>query len=372
IICAGDFAQLPPVGGYPLYEVFMHPGGARMSRYEQESRIGRALWCQFLTVVILTENMRQTIQSEDDAKLRKALTNMRYCECTKEDLKFLRTLVAKSDDPTRSLSNDRFRNTAVITAWNLQKDRINQLGSQRFASETGQALKNFCSVDSLATSSTRSRKKSKAHAENPAKLTTALQRAIWQCQHSESEHVAGVLSLCKGLPVVLRYNDATELCMTKGQEAMVLDWDSNKSTTGEDILQTLYVKLINPPKVITIRGLPENVVPIVRRSSSVTCVLPNGTTVSLRRSQVPILPNFAMTDYASQGKTRKFNVVDLHNCKNHLSFYTCLSRSTSAENTILIQGFDEGKITGGKMVKYLRAELRELEMLDNINKYLLE
>ena len=78
-----------------------------------------------------------------------------------------------------------------------------------------------------------------------------------------------------------------------------------------------------------------------------------------------MLPNFAMTDYTSQGKTRTFNVVDLSSTRSHQSYYTALSRSASATGTVILQGFDTYKITGGAS-GVLRQEFRELEMLDDI------
>ncbi|KAF8875567.1 hypothetical protein BD779DRAFT_1450055 [Infundibulicybe gibba] len=74
-----------------------------------------------------------------------------------------------------------------------------------------------------------------------------------------------------------------------------------------------------------------------------------------------------MTDYASQGKTRTHNVVDLNNCYLHQSYYTALSRSASAAGTIILQGFDAKKITGGASGA-LRQEFRELEFLDEITR----
>jgi hypothetical protein len=79
------------------------------------------------------------------------------------------------------------------------------------------------------------------------------------------------------------------------------------------------------------------------------------------------LPNFAMTDYSSQGRTRPENIVDLSNCRNHQSYYTCLSRSASADGTIILQGFDARQITGGAS-GYLRQEFRDLELLDEITR----
>ena len=89
--------------------------------------------------------------------------------------------------------------------------------------------------------------------------------------------------------------------MTKGAEGTVVNWQSIKGTAGQNVLDTLFVKLKNPPKSIQIEGLPENVVPITRHITSTICVLPNDETISISRDQALVLPNFAMTDYASQG-----------------------------------------------------------------------
>jgi len=78
-----------------------------------------------------------------------------------------------------------------------------------------------------------------------------------------------------------------------------------------------------------------------------------------------VLPNFSMTDYAAQGKTRPFNIVELNNCKSAQSYYTCLSRSASADGTIIVQGFDARKIMKG-ISGFLRQEFRELILLDEI------
>ncbi|KAJ7733485.1 hypothetical protein B0H16DRAFT_1254735, partial [Mycena metata] len=74
-----------------------------------------------------------------------------------------------------------------------------------------------------------------------------------------------------------------------------------------------------------------------------------------------------MTDYASQGKSREENVVDLTNCRDHRAYYVALSRGKSAKGTIILQNFDDKKITSG-MSGYLRQELRELETLDEITR----
>ena len=89
------------------------------------------------------------------------------------------------------------------------------------------------------------------------------------------------------------------------------------------VLDILFVKLDKPPHLIQIPRLPDNVVPIVKDKKTIQCTFPSDDKASLERQQVWVLPNFAMTDYASQGKTRPHNVVHLNSCTSHQSYYTC-------------------------------------------------
>lgn len=377
-IFAGDFAQLPPArSGAALYSGSV---GTRLT-YElnvaqQEAAIGKALWHQVTTVVILRQNMRQAQQSTDDNKLRNALENMRYKACTPEDIIFLRSRIAGKGPNDPKLAQKRFRNVSIITARNSQRDMINQLGCERFARENNQTLQSFYSIDRWKNPEDGRRKEVRGRPKktliDPIRktniLSPGLQRILWKQPHASSnKHVPARLDLCIGMPVMLKHNDATECCITKGAEATVVGWQTEQGPEGQTALETLFVELKNPPKTIKIDGLPDNVVPITRHTTATMCTLPNDDQISISRDQILVLPNFAMTDYASQGRTRPDNVVDLNNCGSHQSYYTCLSRSASADGTIIVQGFDPKMITGGAS-GYLRQEFRELELLDEITK----
>ena len=96
MIFAGDFAQLPPaVQGAALYS---HKVGRVIHRTysheKQQASIGKALWHQFTTVVILRQNMRQKSQTKKDAQLCTALENLRYRACTADDIKLIKSRVA--------------------------------------------------------------------------------------------------------------------------------------------------------------------------------------------------------------------------------------------------------------------------------------
>jgi hypothetical protein len=375
-IFAGDFAQLPPARtGASLYSGDVGTTvNAGQSVERQEAAIGKALWHQITTVVILRQNMRQALQTPEDAKLRIALENMRYKSCTSADIAFLRTRIAGRGPNDPKLAQKRFRNVSVITARNAQKDKINELGIARFAAENNQTLHSFYSIDRWRNPESKRKKgvrmQTKGSVIDPIRKTNVLspqlQRALWeQPPASCDKHIAGKLTLCVGLPIMIRHNEATECCITKGAEATVVSWQATKGPEGQQMLDTLFVKLKNPPKTVKIDGLPDNVVPLTRHTTAVTCVMPNDDEIPLSRDQVLVLPNFGMTDYSSQGRTRPDNVVDLNSCYNHQSYYTCLSRSATAAGTIIVQGFNPKIITGGAS-GYLRQEFRELEILDEI------
>ena len=205
------------------------------------------------------------------------------------------------------------------------------------------AINRFYSIDKLGNAGltrkkrgSRSSKKTSGNVDIPIDV----QKTLWDSSPHSSEHFPGKLSLCLGMPIMIRNNDATELCITKGQEAFVAGWDTIVMPNGLKTLETLFLELNNPPKDIELPHLPKNVIPMTRTSKKIKCFLPNDYEINIIRQQINVLPNFSMTDYASQGKTRPYNVVNLSHCKNFQSIYTCLSRSSSAAGTLIIQGLD--------------------------------
>ena len=374
MIFSGDFAQLPPaVGGENVSLYSRSIGSTSTDMKSQEEAIGKALWHQISTVVILRKNMRQNRQSNDDNKLRVALENMRYKACKPDDIVFLRTRISCNMPGRPSVCQESFRNVSIITGTNLHKDEINRLGALRFAHETGQSLTDFFSDDlPLATTQNRTEQGHGHHESSRVKrvseITDEMRTALWsQPPSSTDKHIAGKLSLCIGMPVMIRHNYATEICMTRGQEGFVLGWQSKRGSSGQQVIDTLFVKLKDPPTNVNVPGLPENVVPVYPTTTNIDAMLPNDEKIHIARTQVEVLINFAMTDFASQGKTRPWNVCDLNNLRSHQSYYTALSRSATAEGTLILQGFDPKVITG-RCSGALRQEFRELELLDEITR----
>lgn len=369
MVVAGDFAQLPPAKGQTLYSgQVAKEQHSRQCQADQENTLGLLVWHQFVVVVILKQNMRQQSSGAADASLRGALDRMRYKDCSLEDIAFLRTLIP-SHNPALNLADAIWKDVSVITALNVHKDQINVMNARRFAVERNTHLQYFYSVDKQVRTpaSVKLPNKSSSGDSRGVKLTENVQRLLWTSHPYSSDHIPGRLALCKGMPVMIRYNEATELCVTKGQEAIVKGWTSrdHPQYPGHLVLDVLFVELVRPPKPVQIPYLPVNVVPLTKITSSIKAVLPNDLTLNLSRQQVPVLLNFSMTDYASQGKTRDVNIVDLKHCRNHQAMYTCLSRGRFADRTVILRDFDVRKITGG-LSGFLREEFRSLALLDKI------
>jgi hypothetical protein len=127
---------------------------------------------------------------------------------------------------------------SIITALNIHKDEINRLGSSRFATETSQQLVDFFSEDAVASSHVdqtfKSRQKKMKGKQTRTILSNKTQQILWnQPPSTNDKSIPGKLSLCIGMPVIIRTNTATELCtITRGQEALVHSWQSSTGSQG--------------------------------------------------------------------------------------------------------------------------------------------
>ncbi|PPQ72163.1 hypothetical protein CVT24_002414 [Panaeolus cyanescens] len=368
IVLAGDFAQLPPPRGFSLYSREIHscsPGEKNYLEY-----LGKSTWLQFTTAVILKKNMRQSQMSEEDEKFRTCLQNMRMKACTSDDIRFLQTLIAEFNaDSLADVNMKEFRYAPILTALNSDKDLFNDILSDLFAEEFGENLHSFYSLDCLAPTRAERRARGKKAPSSKQKLSSDDQLRLWNQAPHTSNQIPGKLRLCIGMPVIIRYNVATELCITRGQEATVLGWTSSPVPGYRDLrtLDVLYVKLKDPPKTVRIPGLPDNVVPLGRQKNTIDARLPSDKFLHITRSQVPILPCFSITDFGAQGKGIERCRMDLLHSRNHQAMYVSLSRATSAKGVLILRDFPVDKITGG-LDGSLRQEFRELNYLDEITR----
>ncbi|KIY62691.1 hypothetical protein CYLTODRAFT_361086, partial [Cylindrobasidium torrendii FP15055 ss-10] len=349
-IFLGDFAQLPPVVGSSLYA--RNVGNYGKTEKEQSASLGKAIWHQVNRVVILRKNVRMSGNSFEDVKMRTALDNMRYKACTIEDLTFLRTLLHANPITKRSISDREFRNISVITPFHVYREEFNRLGAIRFASENGRTLMTFFSDDSPTEKKVQREERIRKGKPKPDRsFSEKLQDMLWSLPSNNNDSmIAGQISLCIDMPVMIRQNLATELNITKGQQGTVYAWTSGTGSRGQAVLETVFVLLQDPPTTIQFPNLPQNVVPVPTptEGTSITISLPDGSQVDVNRKQALIWPNFSMTGHCSQGMSRRYNPVFIDQCPTNNGIYTALSRSTCATGTLILRDFNmEEKLMGG-------------------------
>jgi hypothetical protein len=108
------------------------------------------------------------------------------------------------------------------------------------------------------------------HCIHQIKYQKAFKRNSGVCLTVHQNH-PGQLSLCIGMNVMIIHNQATECCVTNGAEATAVGQKSHVISEDKETLDTLFIKLTNPPKNIQLDGWPENVVPISKHTISVPC-----------------------------------------------------------------------------------------------------
>ena len=150
---------------------------------------------------------------------------MRYSACTEDDIRFLRTRIAGRRREQPHVAQRQFRDVAIICGRNSERDIINQLGSERFATDRNRPLVHFYSIDKWGKESKTHKGKRKIQFSNlheTDEIDAVSQNELWKLPPGSTEHFPGKLSLCVGMPIILKHNDATELCITNGQEGTVV------------------------------------------------------------------------------------------------------------------------------------------------------
>ena len=141
--------------------------------------------------------------SADDINFRTALKNMHYAACMSADIKLINSRVVSSSQNASLMEDPNFRNVPIITARNAIRDGINIAGCLRFATETNQALRMFHSLDTLK----RGKAKGKDHRSKDLNLDA--KQLLWSLLPCITEHIAGLLNFCIGMPVMLKHNEVT-------------------------------------------------------------------------------------------------------------------------------------------------------------------
>ena len=371
VILCGDLHQFPPVAcgkREPLY----YP----ISMDEPiPFQVGRRIYEEFSTVVILGEQMRVT-----DPTWRDFLDHLRHGRVESRHLKMLRTLLLKRQTPTPpptlppntaaepsiDFSTQPWVDASLITPRHAVRTRWNQAASQKWSADTKTRILICPALDTIK-GTPLTLEERYALASPPKGGRRRRDKGL-----PESVHLA------IGMKVMVTNNLQTDLDITNGARGVITDiiLNPDEPPMGEGSVVTLkhlpecvLVKLTRT-RAAALPNLEEGVIPI-KRVSTKTQIRVRGKARTVTRTQFPITGAYAFTDYRAQGQTIPYVVVDIASPPTSglslFNLYVALSRSSGRNTIRLLRDFDDNTFLQAHVPELVEEDER-LEELDIVTK----
>lgn len=363
VVFTGDFAQLKPVKGEAVYA---YNSSRRTSFRDATSQpamtslSGGWLWRQLNAVVILTRNIRQSLDPDYSALLSRVRTgtciqsqafNERSIktapgQLSDYDVLLRRTIGYQTRAGSLPHLRQSFRNAPIIVGKKFIRDRLNLTIVRFRAAESNQQVTLSHSVDTFQ----RSRVKG------------SLRKALWDLYAGDCENSWGKLPLFIGMRVMITTNLAILHSAVNGAEGIVRGFKMERRH-GVSTAKVVYVEIPGAGHIAP--GLPEDWVPIFPEKTSFKAkILRDGSTLkcNISRFQLPLTPAYCYTDYKAQGRSMDYAIVDLQSARTLQGVYVMLSRVRTLSGLAIMQPFMPSKIYG-RLSQELRDEMRRLEAL---------
>ena len=325
VLFSGDFHQLPPVKDRCLY----HQPNPHGSRLHQN---GFFLWREVTKkTVLLTEHYRAR-----NPKVYKVLDRIRCGQATQHDIELLQQRTfghARGPDQ----SNPKWQSAPLITPRNTVRHAWNNYASLRHTATTGNQIFISPAIDEGCPLSRN--------------------QMVWSCD-SDTGMLATWSVICMDAVSIVTANVAVELGVANGSRVVVKEVVPHPDDhQGWSRINDAIVKLSQPPLCVYVEVLEEESdigeyypgkpgwFPIMRKKAIVKTPKEFGTPVSFSRTQIPLTPAFAMSDYRVQGRGLNTFIVDLQRPPTGSlkleNIYVMLSRASNWEDISILRRFDE-------------------------------
>ena len=381
VVLCGDLHQFPPVAcgkREPLYYSNSLTDAVTL-------QVGRKLYEEFSTVVILREQMRIT-----DHIWRDFLGHLRYGRVEPRHLKMLRTLLLKRQAPDSSLTHSPcttlssspdphlnstgpintpidfsvqpWADAALITPCHAVRTRWNQAAAQKWCADSKTRLFVCPALDTI----------------KGLPLTLEERYALASPPKSgrrrRDKGLPESIQLTIGMKVMVTNNLQTDLDITNGARGVITDiilnpdeppLDEGSVVTLKYLPECILVKL-SRTRAAALPNLEEGVIPI-RRVSTKVQIHVRGKSQTVICTQYPITTAYSFTDYRAQGQTIPHVVVDIASPPTSglslFNLYVALSRSSGRNTIRLLRDFDDDTFLQAHVPELLEEDER-LEDLD--------
>ncbi|PSR77379.1 hypothetical protein PHLCEN_2v7930 [Hermanssonia centrifuga] len=371
VLLCGDFHQFTPVAKGPD-EYLFHP--ADLAEHSEQCVLGRRVYKEFSTVVILNQQMRVT-----DPVWRDLLVHLRKGEVKRAHIDCLRTLVISKSSAAVDFGVEPWKAVSLVTPRHAVRNMWNEHAARKWCAESGQQLF-VCNAED------RIRKGGERVSEL---LSLGEQYALAMrgksANRRRGQDLPRRVELAKGMKVLVTTNLETDLDLTNGARGEIIDivLDPDEPAIGTDSIihlkhLPLYVLVkMSRTRASHLPGLDEGVLPVQPMTSTMRIKLNAKTKKgkpaqrTVHRRQYPITPAYAFTDYRAQGQTLPYVLVDIASPPtgglNLFNLYVALSRSSGRETIRLLRDFDEEVFTKAHDVE-LTVEDERLQELDVVTK----
>jgi hypothetical protein len=156
----------------------------------------------------------------------------------------------------------------------------------------------------------------------------------------------GKLPIVLGMPVIVNQDFDVEGRLVNGSFGYLRDYRFQTDEDGTRILTSCIVEVPDltceplphlPPKHVAVISDTVEMRSIVHPVSGRSC--------TMKRSQVPLAPGFAMTAHKAQGLTLPHVIVDLASCRGTESPYVMVSRCPHLNGLMILRPFPISKIS---------------------------
>ncbi len=354
VIFFGDFGQLRPVGGPPLYShhLVRDRGLEDTQSLQGVSALkGVYLWRLVRTVVILRRNQRQSgdlAYSELLARIREGHSGNARKANHFDDYSTLHTHLLQNFDVETAA---RFRDAPIIVGIKSVRDPLNDRILRHHARRIGAEVHFYHSIDQVP------------HTQ----LDRNDREVLWNLPSTISKDSLGKLPLFPGMRVMVQENIAFACKVVNGAIGIVRDIKYTEED-GVRFLSAVYVEIPGAGRyfgpdhndIIPIFPVRNTFVWTISRKTATT----PGHQLTITRLQPPLLPAYAFTDYKSQGRSLDRAIVDLDSAMSIQGVYVMLSRVRTLDGLAILHSFRRKK-TEDRISQALREEFDRLERLDS-------